>query len=143
MNPSGPYLKIAAFCDKVLQEQDGVISLIRVIDQINSTAKGPGAPKEMPPLDYQIFAVISLKSGSARGKHTIAIKQESPAGLMISPAFEQQVVLEGEERGHNLVVNMQLKFDEEGLYWFHVLLDDELLTKMPLRVTYLRSSGPS
>jgi len=30
----GPYVQVAAFCEQVLQERDGVHSLIRIIDTV-------------------------------------------------------------------------------------------------------------
>ena len=29
----GPYIQVAAFCERVLQEADGVVSLIRIVDR--------------------------------------------------------------------------------------------------------------
>src|SRR5258708_39042708 len=37
---TGPYVNIATFCEKALQEVDGSLSLIRVMDQINVQAAG-------------------------------------------------------------------------------------------------------
>jgi hypothetical protein len=33
LSDKGPYLAIAVICEKALHEQDGVISLIRIIDR--------------------------------------------------------------------------------------------------------------
>ena len=30
----GPYVQVAAFCERVLRESDGVMSLVRVVDRI-------------------------------------------------------------------------------------------------------------
>jgi hypothetical protein len=46
----GPHVGIAVLCEKVLQEGDGVLSLIRVVDRIIHSAVGPEAPDEMPPV---------------------------------------------------------------------------------------------
>ena len=77
----GPHLQMAVFCEKVLQEKDGVLSLIRIIDRINRTAAGPEAPEAMPPFDYQLTSVITLKSGNARGGVQVEIEPEGPSGL--------------------------------------------------------------
>jgi len=37
VNVPGPYVSTAVFCEKALQEVDGVTSLIRVIDRISMT----------------------------------------------------------------------------------------------------------
>jgi len=138
----GPYLKAAIFCEKVLREADGVMSFIRAVDRVTVTATGPDAPDTMPKMPYSITAVISLTSGQSRGRHEVKIEPEEPSGLKKKP-FLATVQMEGEDRGANVVLNMQYTFEMEGLYWFYVYLDDTLLTKMPFRVMYARvSTGP-
>jgi hypothetical protein len=50
------------------------------------------------------------------------------------------VLLEGDDRGAALVGVMQLQLEEPGLYWFDVLFERRLLTRIPLRVVYQRLS---
>ncbi len=133
----GPYLKTALFCEHVLREADGVSSLIRIIDRIIHTRTGPDAPTEMPPVSYNLKVFISLASGEARGSHEIKIELEEPSGLR-KPLTTGTMLFEGEDKGVNLIMNMALTFEYQGLYWFHVYLDDGLLTKMPLRLIYSR-----
>jgi hypothetical protein len=38
----GPHIQIAAICEKALQEADGVLSLVRIIDRFFVTAQGTG-----------------------------------------------------------------------------------------------------
>jgi hypothetical protein len=37
-----------------------------------------------------------------------------------------------------------MRFDEEGVYWFDVFLNDQFMTRMPFRLTYnlVRQAGP-
>ncbi len=142
MFDQGPYLQMAVFCEKVLQERDGVISVIRVVDRINRTASGPDAPEAMPPFDYQMTAVITLKSGRARGGVQVEIEPEMPSGLR-KPRIAMTAQMEGSERGQNLIMNIQMRFDEPGVYWFSVYIDGRLTTKMPFDVRYSRISGPA
>jgi hypothetical protein len=136
---TGPYLKAAVFCEKVLREADGVMSFIRVVDRVTITATGPDAPATMPKTPYNITAVIALTSGQSRGRYEVKIVPEEPSGLK-KPPFLATVQMEGEDRGANVVVNMLFTFETEGLYWFYVYLDDALLTKMPFRMMYARMS---
>lgn len=53
----GPYIQVATFCERVLREADGVISLIRVVDQVNHVVRGSGAPVEMPEVRYPLTLV--------------------------------------------------------------------------------------
>lgn len=43
MAETGPYLKAAAFCGDVIEDKDGVLSLIRVIDRLIVTAEAVGS----------------------------------------------------------------------------------------------------
>ena len=138
----GPYLQMAVFCEKVLQEKDGVVSAIRIIDRINQTATGPNAPQAMAPFDYQLTGLITLKSGSARGGVQVEIEPEMPSGLR-KPRVTMTAQMEGNERGQNLIMNMKMRFEEPGVYWFNVYVDGRLITKMPLGVQYSRISGPA
>lgn len=133
----GPFVQAACFCEMVLQEGSGVASLIRVVDTINHRAHGPEPPEEMQPFLYKLTLVVMLKSGSARGRHELKIVPEKPDGSTLDPVIHS-FHFEGEEKGHNVFLNMNMTFEYEGLYWFDIFLGDEKLTAIPLRVKYLR-----
>jgi hypothetical protein len=137
-NPTdGPYIQAACFCEQVIEGKDGVLSLIRVIDTLNHGVAGAPPPDEMPPFGYALKVVLMLKSGAARGRHNIRIEPELPNGST-QEAMNMTVHLEGEEKGQNIIANMNFVFTLEGLYWFNVFLDDTKLTAIPLRVKYDR-----
>lgn len=133
----GPYLTGAVICEKVLREADGVLSAIRMIDRVIVSITQGQAPAEMPPLPINLTALLMFKSGFARGPYTVRIKSISPSHRELS-SVELPILLEGEDRGANLVLNLGFQAQEEGLYWFEVSLLDTLVTKMPLRVVYQR-----
>ena len=138
----GPYLGVAALCEKVLQDKDGVASLIRIVDRVTVTVSGPEAPDEMPAVPLSYTAAIMLKSGIARGKYVVTLRGETPSGETM-PQLSTPVLFEGDERGVNLFVNLNLQVKEEGLYWFDVLVEDAVMTRIPLRVMYQRVSQRS
>lgn len=41
---TGPYLQAALLCERVMEEKDGVLSVIRIIDRLIHTALGPAGP---------------------------------------------------------------------------------------------------
>jgi hypothetical protein len=133
----GPYLTAALLCEKVLQEKDGIVSAIRIIDRIVATAQGSALPEQMPPVAVNVALLIMLKSGDVQGSHTIRIQQVAPSGFR-SPQLSWPIYLEGNDRGANLIVQVAFEAKEEGLYWFDVYFKDDLLTRMPLRVVYQR-----
>jgi hypothetical protein len=134
----GPHLSAAFFCEKVIEDKEGVLSAIRIVDRIIHSAIGAGTPDAMPPVSVALTLLIGLKSGSARGRHDIGITAEQPSGIRRRIAEALTVLFEGEERGANLILNLQWVAEQEGLYWFNVELDGRTITRVPLRVVYQR-----
>lgn len=141
MSQGGPYLQAALICEKVLQEQDGVVSAIRVIDRLVLLLGPDGQPlsRSMP-----VFFLIGLKPGQARGTFPIRIEREDPSTLRAT-VVEGEVFLEAEDRGVNLIVRGDFAPPEPGLYWYDIFFNDELLTRMPLRAIFQAqpTTGPS
>src|SRR5919199_274808 len=97
----GPYVQAATFCEKVLMEQDGTPSLIRVIDRIIASA--PGGPAELPEgMILQTTLAVFLKPDDARGRHPVTVRPQLPSGVYLD---EQNfdATFEGDERGFNLI----------------------------------------
>jgi hypothetical protein len=131
---SGPYLSAAFLCEKVLREADGVFSFIRVVDKWTVT----GTTQTMLPTVIQANLVVLLKSGIHRGSSQITITPTTPSGVLM-PAIEVPLIFEGDD-DHGSGFNAPIGFpaQESGLYWFDVSLDGQAITKIPLRVAYLR-----
>lgn len=128
---SGPHLALAILCDRVLQEKDGVMSLIRVVDRFNVS----GTEREMPPSPVQTTLVVVLKSGDYDGKGHIKVRPQAPSGKLVMER-EFPVLFEGQDRGVGIVASITFMLDEEGLYWIDVLFEDAVMTRIPLRVVY-------
>ena len=62
---SGPHLAAALLCEKVLQEKDGVLSFIRVVDRFGVQEPQPGKAPE----PIQATLVVTFKAGDTFGKH--------------------------------------------------------------------------
>jgi hypothetical protein len=134
---SGPYLIAALLCERVLQEKDETVSIIRMIDRITLTAPASQSPETLPPLPLNLTLFLSFKSGSARGRNTIKLRIETPSGLKL-PEQLIPILFEGEDRGANLILALNMVVDQEGVYWFDILLEEEFITRIPLRVLYQR-----
>ncbi|MFQ5433721.1 MAG: hypothetical protein ACE5FD_02490 [Anaerolineae bacterium] len=134
---NGPFVQAACFCENVIEDKTGVLSLIRIIDKITRTVAGTDPPDDMPPINYDMKLALMLKSGSARGRGNIRIKIEEPSGLSVDgPSIS--VHLEGENSGANLITQLSIDFSQEGVYWFWIYFDDTLLSKIPFQVMYSR-----
>lgn len=138
----GPYVQLALFCERVLREADGVISLIRIVDIITHPEHGPNPPEEMPEFHYPLNLVITLKSGTAKGRHNITITPEQPSGEPLNP-ITLSVNMGGENKGINVHSRIDIPYRIEGLYWFSVMFDNDVITRLPLEVRYSRVvTGP-
>ena len=137
----GPYLNVAVFCEQVIEDKSGVLSLIRIVDRRTVTFQGPGAPEEMPPTNINWTLVLTLKSGAARGSHAVKIVPHLPSGETLSP-FSLSVHLEGDNRGQNVLSRINMDLPMPGVYWFKIYVDEEFLTQIPIEVIYSRIIGP-
>lgn len=142
-NEGGPYVQAACFCNMVIEDKTGALSLIRIIDMLTHTQTGPNPPEEMPPVPYEGTLVLMLKSGRAMGRHNLKIVPELPSGET-QDSIVTSVHFEGDEKGQNVISNLRYVFTQEGLHWFNVYLDDDKLTAIPFRVRYHRVvTGPT
>lgn len=141
MPGGGPHLQIAAICEKVLEDKEGALSLIRIVDQVTQTATGPDPPERMPAFMLDgLTMVVILKADEARGRYAVRLRAEDPSGRQL-PSVDTPVQLEGGDRGVNLILQLQFPIELEGTYWFDVLFvaapnEDRVLTRVPLRVMY-------
>jgi hypothetical protein len=126
-----PYVHVAAFCQTVLQEANGGLSLIRIVDRQLVV----GESKEMQPSTVNLTLVVVLKAGNMQGSATLTIQPSKPDGSMM-PAMNVPVLFEGNERGVGLVTPIGLVVNEMGLFWFEVQVDGVTLTRIPLRILY-------
>src|SRR6266849_6097213 len=116
---TGPYLKAALLCENVIEDKQGVLSFIRVIDRFMQMAVGPAAPSDMPPLEVGIYAVIMLVAGQAQGSQEVKLVLRKPSGLAQELGVTT-VLLEDEDRGANIIARLQLVLESQGLYWIEV-----------------------
>jgi len=137
--PLAPSLRIAALCERVLEEKDGSLSLIRLIDRLVITAEGTDVPKELPPGQVPLTALMSWISGL--GNYEAKIRVDFPDGN----SFESPTLpfyLDSLDKVQNLVVRLVLPVKRSGIYWFNFVLGDEIKSRVPLRVIYQRKQLP-
>ncbi len=137
---NGPYVNFATLCERVLHEADGVLSLIRIIDQITVTITtvaptGVEVPAALlaPAPPITVTFALGLKSNELMEAVPVRIRIDTPSGFKW-PEFDTTVDLTGEERGAAIVLPMQIPALDEGIYWFVVEVSGEVATRIPLRV---------
>jgi hypothetical protein len=135
----GPFLNAAVLCEKILQETDGVVSPIRIVDRLTIQARGENSPSEMASFSQQFTLLLTFKSGDARGPLPLEVRLQRPSGES-PPPLRQSLNFEGDDdRGVNFITKLDLKLEMPGLYWFDIFLDGQRITRIPLRVIYLPS----
>ena len=148
----GPYLTAALLCERVLDERDGVKSLIRVVDRVTVNVVGPMPAEGPPPMLHNLTLFIAFKSGHARGPMNLIVRIDKPSTEPGPEPLRATVNFEGEDdRGVNVIIPMGINANVAGLWWFHVELeptdggDAVAVTHVPLRVIYLQQAtqGPA
>jgi hypothetical protein len=140
MDKPKPYLTAALLCERVLQEKDGSLTIVRLADRIQYRIQGRGLPEGIRPA-INIQGLLSLKSGPVIGEHTVKLVMEKPDGAR-KEILAHPVKFQGKDHGQNIILNMGVGIDQDGLYWFDVIFNDETLTRIPLMITPLEESEP-
>jgi hypothetical protein len=137
----GPFLTLATFCEQVIEDKSGVLSLIRLVDRMYVSAYGPTAPEQMPPTTLNWILILSFKAGKARGSHAIKIEPELPSGLRLQPII-LSAYFEGGTRGQNIISKLNMRLEMPGVYWFRIYVEDQFVTQIPVEVIYSRTVTP-
>lgn len=140
---TGPFVNVAVFCERALQEADGVLSIIRVIDQITIQAAGPEVPNTLPPgHTVEPTLVVVLKPGQARGTQSVQVILEHPDTTRLEAPELSVAFSGGPNNGANLILPMAIKLTSAGLYWTDILVNRRLITRVPLQINYGFLRGP-
>jgi hypothetical protein len=134
MSNPRPYLTAALLCDKVLVEANGTVSIIRLADRASYQALPNGNILGLPEGARPVFSLsgfIALKSGPVTGEHVVRVVVENPKGRR-TEIQSFNVPFMGKDAGNNLVLNMVMGIELDGLHWFDVMFDDDVLTRIPL-----------
>ena len=81
-----PYVQAASVCERVLQEADGVLSAIRMVDKltlrIQEIPKPVDAPADAQPVNamqvIDLSLLVALKSGDLSGEFTMSVRMRDP-----------------------------------------------------------------
>ncbi|MBI1901003.1 MAG: hypothetical protein HYS13_07820 [Planctomycetia bacterium] len=134
----GPFLTMAVLCERVLTDKDEVVSLIRIVNKF--TIRGPWP--SMPPGAVESTMAIGFRRGDAPAKHYVRIACYDPGGKHLTEVTKDFKFPKPEpDAGQNLFVNLRLAVEKTGRYWFHVMLDGKLVTKMSMQVVYQQTQA--
>jgi hypothetical protein len=134
---TGPFVVLAVFCEQAIEDKEGIVTLIRIIDQVTLQAIGPGAPDELPEGSFVTTTfVVGLKAGLARGENNVQITFEHPDGSKHAGPDVPVHFSGGVQQGHNIILKLNLGLSDAGVYWAEVTVNKRLVTKSPLEVRY-------
>ncbi|MGH7987803.1 MAG: DUF6941 family protein [Candidatus Binataceae bacterium] len=137
---AGPYLAAALFCDRLLEEKNGVLSAIRIADTY--TVKTTGLPPNTIP-SVATTLLLSFRAGEARGIFHVNVAGRFPSGRELQPrsmAGEQSppaftiTFNDGANPTANLILNLSIPAIEFGWYSFDVLMEGEIVARASVRV---------
>lgn len=133
-----PLVTFACVCEKVLQEKDGIVSLIRVADtfhlsQLPLTHPVPPGAK-LPPPRFELTVAFGLKAGPVRGRHQVGLAYYKPSGEKQDVEDNWPVVFDDDYSGANYILRFFLTDVQPGDHRFEVLFDRARLTSITFRV---------
>ena len=132
-----PWIQVAAFCQTALVENTGQLSVVRITDRVNIMGYTP----QMQPQPLQLTMALLIKSGDMRGQYTLRLRVNSPNGQQTT-SQETTLLFEGGDRGVQSVIPIAMVVGDIGTYWFDIMLEEEILTRVPLTVLYQRIQLP-
>lgn len=140
---SGPYLNAALLCERTIEEPDGVLTLVRLVDKVTAgPTPGAQAEQEFQPFPVRLSLVVVLRRGDATGTYEVKVRPREPDGTELQ-ASGVQVAFPGDDPGEavNVLINMGLGVQFEGLYWFDILINDRVVSRLSLRIEFQRAAG--
>lgn len=135
---TGPFLVAALLCERVLQEKDGHISVIRVFDRLMRRIEDEKPPLKMPAFTPRFYLFLSFKAGGIKGEKQVTIRSSSKEGTVENYSLSTPILFRGGATGNNVILDVSLKVLKEGLVWFDVILGKKTLTRIPLQIQYER-----
>jgi hypothetical protein len=132
---SGPYVAMAVFCQRLDRQPDGTVDVVGVVDGISLSRDAlPGGDSiDAAAPVVRLLGLVSIRAGAVRGRHTLALRGHFPDGEM-GAALTRPIELTDQAPGATIGFPFELEAREAGTYWFDVLFDDALLTRVPLLV---------
>ena len=122
-----PFVAVACLCEKVLIEQDGATSLIRIIDQFTVTIPA-NIPEEYKP-HLSTHLVVGLRGNGLIGQFNVVLKVYGPTKE--NPPVTVPVEFKADRQAINMVMTIILGIERYGPCRIDVNWDDEVLTSVP------------
>jgi len=130
----GPHVRACLLCERVLREDDGTLSAIRIV---HATLVPPGPA---PPAQTLTLLVMLVRGDERPGLHHVLLKTQLPSGEFVAAkSVPLQMDPGGPEQSVSVAIELNFVPRGEGVYWFCLSWnsDGNILTRVPLTAKYL------
>ncbi len=129
------FVTMVVLCREVRQNSEGFIDLLGVVpDSIVLIDEPPG--------ELRLTAVVRVFAEAA-GEYPFRAGFQSPRGAAAGPLIEWGMDFHHPETSREVLVDVEFRPDEAGLYWFVVSVGPGTATKVPLEVRWAPDSRPA
>jgi hypothetical protein len=129
-------------CEKVLREQDGVLSAIRIVDEFRVHPLPAGFPSDLPPAIYSIPFVVFLAAKfqtEGETETTIELALSRPDGEVVPLTEAKKSVLlrpatsrfPGAPIGVNLIFEMGVIPKMMGNHYISAIINSQVVARTP------------
>src|SRR5580765_6012229 len=144
-----PIVTVAAICEKMMEEGDRVISVIRIVDTV-TMPEPPFDQKSLkqgdrPGIGLPLTVAISLKAGRSKVKQKMELmlvdpkKNREKLGKMFAHFKKPTLDTNQEVVGVNIKFPLRFPWRGFGVYWFEIEAMGKVVARMPL---VLKKSEP-
>ncbi|MFT3880175.1 MAG: hypothetical protein QM703_11010 [Gemmatales bacterium] len=132
---SFPYVVAALICEKVLKEEDGVASPMRIVDTLNLNKSATESLDSNHLIRPQLQMFLSLRAARPTKDLMIEVWNITPRGRRDKFGVSEFKFSE-RPTGHSItaVFPVHIRWDGEGLYWFDITVNGHTLTRAALHI---------
>jgi len=127
----GPWVAAATICEKLLQERDNVLSIIRMVDVFNV----PKPPTPDAILHLPLTGIVAFRSGGVKGTRAVRVYGVSPIRKR-KKILDVKVEFLGGNSGSNIRLDIIFAVKSEGQHWLDVYVDKLLVTRVPVMIVF-------
>jgi hypothetical protein len=136
--PIGPFVSATLIAEKLLMEQDGAGTIVRIVDRVGLDSAVANHPMgEMVGLNLTIL--VAFRAGGFKGKSRVLIVHETPSGKSEPIGYSEMQFDGTAAQTVNVQAPIVLRWEGAGQYWYDILLDDRFVSRIPLQMTIGRA----
>lgn len=146
--PRGPFVQAAIFCERLLEEKDGILSAIRMTDRFmvgavvvaeDGTVLAPEvvSPEDIRhvvlPNEITLWALLVIRYGRHRQACALRIRAHTPQGETHELGAAEVPYLP-DKLGVNVRIELHMAVRLPGVHWFEVQLNGSTQTWVPVEI---------